>query len=382
MKDFLSYGKQWIDADDIQAVVNVLKSNYLTQGPKVEEFENAICSYTGAKYCVAVSNGTTALDLCVKVLDIPAKEEGITTPNTFVASSNCLIYNGLKPVFADIDERTYNIDPKEVSKKINSKTKVIIPVHFAGQPADVEKIHSICKDKDIHIIEDASHAIGSRYKSGKMIGCCKYSDMATFSFHPVKTMTTGEGGAITTNDYELYQKLKILRTHGITKENMSKDPGPWYYEMQYLGNNYRITDIQCALGLSQLAKIDKFISRRREIISTYNQAFKNKSWLTIPYEEQGVFSAFHLYVLKIDFENIKKTRKQVIEELKGQNIGTQVHYIPVHTQPYYTKNYNYKLGDCPKAENYYEKALSIPLFPSMNDDDVNYVVEKILSLGK
>ncbi|MCX6113053.1 MAG: UDP-4-amino-4,6-dideoxy-N-acetyl-beta-L-altrosamine transaminase [Proteobacteria bacterium] len=380
--NFIPYGRQYIDDTDIEAVVKALRSDYLTQGPAVDEFEKSICEYTGAKYCVAVCNGTAALHLAVKALDVQSGLEGITTTNTFVASSNCLVYNNLRPVFADIDERTYNIDPVEVEKKITSKTKIIIPVHFAGQTANMEKIFKFSKNKDIHIIEDASHAIGSKYKCGTRVGSCKYSDMTVFSFHPVKTITTGEGGAITTNNEKLYKKLRILRTHGITKQNMSKNPGPWYYEMQDLGFNYRLTDLQALLGTSQMRKIDLFIKRRREIIDFYNNIFKGLDWLITPYQEEGVFSALHLYVLKIDFNKIEKTRKQVMEELKEKNIGTQVHYIPVHTQPYYVKTFGYKQGDYPNAEKYYEQALSIPLYPKMTEEEVEWVVDNIKGLKR
>ncbi|MDP3014641.1 MAG: aminotransferase class I/II-fold pyridoxal phosphate-dependent enzyme, partial [Candidatus Subteraquimicrobiales bacterium] len=283
MQNFIPYGKQWIDEDDIKAVEEVLKSDFLTQGPKIAEFEKAICRYTGAKYCVAAANGTAALHLAVLALEIKRGSEGITSPITFVASANALIYGGLRPIFADIDEKTYNIDPTEIKKRITLKTKVLIPVHFAGQSADMAEISKIAKSKDLLIIEDAAHAIGSRYADGAKIGSCGYSDMTTFSFHPVKTITTGEGGAITTNSGKLYKRLLLLRTHGITKDEkeLSQTPGPWYYEMQALGYNYRLTDIQAALGISQLKKLDKFKFRRREIVEAYNKAFSSLPSITI-----------------------------------------------------------------------------------------------------
>jgi len=382
MNKFISYGKQWIDEEDKRAVLDVLESDFLTQGPKVEEFEQAICKYTGAKYCVAVSNGTAALHLAVACLDIKKGYEGITTPITFVASANCLIYNGLTPVFADIDEKTYNIDPEEIEKAITPKTKVIIPVDFAGQSADMKKIAEIAKKNKLYVIEDAAHAIGSTYKDGSKVGSCKYSTLTTFSFHPVKTITTGEGGAITTNNEKLYVKLLLLRSHGITKDPsaLGKNPGPWYYEMQTLGFNYRMCDIQAALGVSQIKKLSSFKRRRREIVGRYNQAFKKLKNIITPYEEDGLKSAFHLYVLKIDFKAIGKSRVDVMHLLKEKNIGTQVHYIPVHTQPYYKEKFGTKEGDCPESENYYAEALSLPLFPKMTDFDIKYVIEKVKSI--
>jgi len=384
---FLNYGKQWIDEEDIQSVVETLKSDFLTQGPKVVEFEDAICDYTGARYCVAVANGTAALHLAVAALKIPKGSEGITSPNTFVASANCMVYNGITPRFADIDSRTYNIDPKNITSGVSEKTKLVIPVHFAGQPADMEKINEIGKGNNLYVIEDSSHAIGSQYTDGSIVGNCKYSDLTTFSFHTVKTITTGEGGAITTNDSELYERLLLLRNHGITKDNSklsiehSKLGEPWYYEMQELGFNYRMTDMQAALGLSQIKRLTEFKQRRREIVAYYNQSFKDIDWLRIPYEAENLCSCFHLYVIQIDFEKIGKTRKEVMKYLLNKKIGTQVHYIPVHTQPYYQQNYGYKWGDYPISEEYYEKALSIPIYPKMTDEDVEYVIENILELG-
>jgi len=388
MNNMISYGKQWIDDDDIAAVLEVLKSDFLTQGPRVGEFETALAHYVGAQYAVAVSSGTAALHLAVQALDPGKGKQGITTPITFAASANCLIYNGLEPVFADIDEKTYCIDPAEIEKRITAGTSVLIPVHFAGQSAEMKEISKIAKKHGIFVIEDASHAIGGRFENGKNVGSCCFADMAVFSFHPVKTIATGEGGAVTTNNKELHEKLVLLRNHGITKEPAKfkiKDPavetGPWYYEMQELGFNYRITDIQATLGTSQLKKIDEFVRRRREITRIYNQAFANIHWLTTPFERNGVFSAFHLYVIKIDFKRIDKTRTRVMQELREKGIGTQVHYIPVHLQPYYRENWGFKPGDYPKAERYYEQCLSIPLYPKMTDEDVHRVIAAILAVG-
>lgn len=382
--DFINYGRQWIDKTDEKAVLDVMDSDLIAQGPKVEEFEKALCKKTGVKYCVVVSNGTAALHLAVLSLDIEKGSEGITSPNTFVASANCMLYNNLKPVLADIDEKTYNIDPKEILKKINRRTKLIIPVHFAGQVAEMREISKIAisRGKGKHhlfVIEDAAHALGSKYPDGGSVGNCKYSDMTTFSFHPVKTITTGEGGAITTNNRLLYKKLLLLRSHGITKnlKDLNQSPGPWYYEMQDLGFNYRLTDIQAALGISQLKKLEKFVKVRRKIVRKYNQSFSSLSNVIIPYEKTDNFSAFHLYVIQIDFEKIGKSRKQVIKELDKKGIGTQVHYIPVYTQPYYKKVFGNKEKDFPVTEKYYENCLSLPLYPKMTDNEVNYVIKEV-----
>ena len=380
----LGYGHQYIDDSDIQAVVEVLKSDYLTQGPAVEQFEQEICRITGAKYCVAVSNATAGLHIAVAALNLPEGSEGITTPNTFLSSSNCMVYNGIKPVFADIDPKTYNIDSAEIEKHITKKTKLLVPVHFAGLPCDMKNISKIAKNNRLHIIEDAAHAIGSQYADGSHVGNCKYSDMTVFSFHPVKTITTGEGGAVTTNNKDLYKKLIMLRSHGTTKdpELLTVNPGPWYYEMHMLGFNYRMTDMQGALGYSQLQKLPSFKTRRREIVAKYNQAFSNMKYMKTPYEPKNICSCFHLYVAQIDFAALGKSRSRVMQELKGKGVGTQVHYIPVHCQPYYKETFGYGVGDYPKAEEYYSKALSLPLFPGMSDDDVNLVIDSIKEVIK
>jgi len=383
MQKFIPYGRQWIDDTDKEAVEAVLSSDYLTQGPAIEHFEDAIKEITGAKYCVVVSNATQGLHIAVAALEIDKGFGGITTPITFVASANCLITNRLIPVFADIDSKTYNISVKEIEKKITSKTKVLIPVDFAGQAVDIDAIKDIAEKHNLFLIEDAAHAIGSNYADGKPIGCCHKSDITVFSFHPVKTITSGEGGAITTNNETLYKRLLKLRAIGITKNNqeLSKNPGPWYYEMQLLGGNNRMTDIQAALGRSQLSRLDLFKRRRREIVNTYNRAFQNNPNIMIPYEKKGVDSCFHLYVLQFDFDNIGKSRKQVMEELKEKGIGTQVHYIPVNSQPYYVNKYGeYNPKEYPVAESYYNKCLTIPLFPMMSDEDVERVIQAISAL--
>ena len=375
----IGYGHQYIDDDDIQAVVSVLKSDYLTQGPAVEQFEQEICRITGAKYCVAVSNATAGLHIAVVALDLGHEAEGITTPNTFLASANCMVYNDVRPVFADIDSVSYNIDPTEIERHITDRTRLLLPVHFAGLPCEMDRISAIAKKHKLHVIEDAAHAIGSQYADGSYVGSCKYSDMTVFSFHPVKAITTGEGGAVTTNDEDLYKKLMMLRSHGVTKDEklLTKNPGPWYYEMQSLGFNYRMTDMQAALGCSQLRKLGFFKKRRREIVTMYNSAFAGMKYLKTPIEPEGVSSCFHLYAVQIQFSALGKSRARVMAELREQGIGTQVHYIPVHTQPYYKETFGYKDGDYPKAEKYYEQELSLPLYPGMSDDDVDKVINTV-----
>ncbi len=375
----IGYGHQYIDEADIKAVVDVLKSDFLTQGPFVAKFEQEICRITGTKYCVSVSNATAGLHIAVAALELGDSAEGITTPNTFLASSNCMVYNKVKPVFADINPITYNIDPAEIEKHITSKTKLLIPVHFAGLPCEMDKISKIAKEHNLRIIEDAAHAIGSQYADGSYVGNCKYSDMTVFSFHPVKTITTGEGGAVTTNDEKLYQKLLMLRSHGTTKDGnlLTKNPGPWYYEMQALGFNYRMTDMQAALGYSQLQKLIFFKKRRREIVAKYNNAFAGMKFLKTPTEPENVSSCFHLYTVQIDFTALGKTRTQVMQELREKGIGTQVHYIPVPTQPFYKETYGYKNGDFPIAEKYYEQELSLPLYPGMSDEDIDAVIKTV-----
>lgn len=376
MRDFIPYGRQWITEADIDAVVTTLQSSYLTQGPAIELFEQAICDYTGAKFCVAVANGTAALHLAVASLELPKESKGITSPITFAASANCMLYNGITPVFADIDPVSYNIDPAQISHLINDTVKLLIPVHFAGQPVDMVRISEIAINTNLRVIEDAAHAIGSTYSDGTRVGNCKYSDLTIFSFHPVKTITTGEGGAITTNSRELYEKLLMLRSHGITRDlkKMSQAEGPWYYEMLELGYNYRLTDMQAALGISQLSRLNSFKRRRRAIVERYTEAFNGLSWLKTPVESPDVESCFHLYVLGIDFKSIGKSRTEVMEVLRRRQIGTQVHYIPVYQLPYYRQ-----LGraSCGEAERYYQNCLSIPLFPSMTDDEVNHVINSI-----
>jgi len=397
-KGFIQYGRQWIDDEDIRAVVEVLRSEVITQGPKVEEFEKAIADYCETKYAVAVNSGTSALHIACLASGIKEGDEAITTPITFVASANCAAYCGAKPVFADINKQTYNISPNEMGKKITPQTRIVIPVHFAGQSCDMEIIHDIVRKAEeeyghkIFILEDACHALGSLYK-GERVGGCRFSDMVVMSFHPVKHVTSGEGGIVLTNDESLYKKLKLFRSHGITSDpdefvntalafGSSGDESnpivnPWYYEQLFLGHNYRITDIQCALGLSQLRKLDSFQRRRKEIVHRYNQAFQNIKHLQVPVESVNCESNLHLYVLRIDFTSLGIDRARFMLDLKDKGIQTQVHYIPVHLQPFYKNSYGTNWGDCPNAEHYYEECLSIPLYPAMTDLDIHRVITEI-----
>jgi perosamine synthetase len=380
----IPYGRQWIDQDDITAISRVLRLTNLTQGPTVKAFENALRGETGSDYSIAVNSGTSALHIACLAAGVTVGDEVITSPNTFVASANCAVYCGASPVFADIDPVTYNISPEEIERKITDKTKVVIPVHFAGQSADMAHIQRIVKnaeakyDRKIYIIEDASHALGSRYKDTE-VGSCTYSDMAVMSFHPVKHITTGEGGAVFTNDEHIINKLRLHGSHGITRDPglLRNNLGPWYYEQVDLGYNYRITDLQSALGISQLKKLSTFKKRRREIVDRYNDELLNIPHLTLPFESKDCDSNFHLYVIQFDYEKVGMTRNSFKEALQAENIMTQVHYIPVHTQPYYQENFGTKWGDCPNAENYFEKCLSIPLYPAMSDDDVTKVIETV-----
>lgn len=376
--DFLPYGRQWIDEDDIQAVINVLKSDYLTTGPAIEEFENQLKTITGAEYAVAISNGTAALHAACFAAGIGEGDEVITTPMTFAATSNAVLYCGGTPVFADINPETYNIDPEDIRRKITNKTKAIIPVHYTGQPCDMDEIMQIAKEHNLIVIEDAAHALGAEYKERK-IG--SIGDMTTFSFHPVKPVTTGEGGAVTTNDEELYQKLMLFRSHGITRdrEMLLNDNAAWYYEQHVLGYNYRMTDIQAALGCSQLNKLESFLQKRREYAEMYNEAFKDLDGVIIQKQLNDTLSGWHLYVLQLDTDKIRPDRRVIFDELRIHNIGVNVHYIPVYYHPYYQK-LGYKKGLCPNAEKLYDRIITLPLFPKMSKEDIMYVIKIVKEL--
>ena len=372
---YLAYGKQKIDEDDINSVVKVLKGDYLTTGPIVSEFENSVAKYVGTKYAVAVSNGTAALHMACYAAGISEGDEVLVPAITFAASSNCVLYCGGKPVFIDIDPKSYNIDINKIKEKITNKTKAIIPVDFAGQSVDMDSILKIAEEYNLIVIEDAAHALGSEYKNEK-VG--SKAHMTEFSFHPVKPITTGEGGVVVTNSKELYEKMILFRSHGITRnsELMTENQGPWYYEQIDLGYNYRLTDIQSALGLSQIKKLDDFILKRREIVNKYNEAFKELKEIVTPFENEYSKSGHHIYVLLLNLDKLKCGRKEIFEALQAENIGVNVHYLPVYLHPYY-KKLGYKKGECPVAEDIYNRMITIPLFPSMSDKDIKDVIEAV-----
>jgi len=362
----LPYGHQNIDEDDIRAVAEVLRTDWITQGAKVEEFEKRLADYCGAEYAVAVSSGTAALHLACAAAGITAGDEIITTPITFAAAANVAVHLGAKPVFADIKENTLNIDPLGIEKKLSPKTKAIMPLDFGGLPAELEEINKIATENNLTVIEDACHALGAEYR-GRRIG--GVSDMTVLSFHPVKHITTGEGGMVLTNNEAYYQEIKRLRHHGIVKNS---DKGGWYYEINQPGYNFRLTDFQCALGLSQMDKLDGFIKRRRQIAADYNGAFAETAGIITPPSSEG--HAYHLYVIQLNTKMLAAGRREVYDALRAENIGVQVHYAPLHLQPFYRKQFGYKKDDYPVAEKYYEGAITLPVFPAMNDRDVNDVI--------
>lgn len=370
----IPYGKQTIEQDDIQAVVDVLKSDFLTTGPKIAEFEQIVADYVGAKYAVAISNGTSALHAACFAAGIGPGDEVITTPLTFAASANCVLYCGGTPVFADVDPKTYNIDPEDIRRKITDRTKAIIAVHLAGQPCDMDAIHSIAREHGLIVIEDGAHALGSVYK-GKKVG--SMSDMTTFSFHPVKPITTGEGGMIVTDNEEFYKKMVLFRSHGITRDDsmMTRYDGPWFYQQFDLGYNYRITDIQCALGCSQMKKLDRFLARRKEIVARYNEAFADCDNIITPYQLSDTESGWHLYIVQVK----NCDRRQVFEGMREKGIGVNVHYIPVYMHPYY-QEHGYENVHCANADEIYSHIISLPLYPGLTSEQQDYVIDTLKSL--
>lgn len=377
--DVISYSKQTIDNDDIKAVNIVLRSAFLTQGPTVFQFENLLKKVTGSKFCIAVNSGTAALHLTCLSIGLKKDDEVITSPLSFVATSNSVLYCGAKPIFADIDEYGL-LSPKEAVKKITKKTKAIITVDYAGIPSHLSELKKICQKHNLYLIEDAAHSLGATYRKST-IG--SIADLTCFSFHPVKTITTGEGGAVTTDDNKLYKKLKVLKTHGITKykNDFYYEPdGPWYYEMHYLGYNYRITDFQAALGISQLKKITQFIKARTIIANTYNKAFKKleeEKLVILPKVRPGTTSAWHLYALRINFQKIKYSKKDLFELFRKEGILLQVHYIPIYKHPYYQKNYKYLPSSYSETESFYNQEISLPIYPSLSQDQQSKVISTV-----
>lgn len=372
----LYYGHQYLDEKDVQAVVDVLHSDYLTCGPKITELEQRLCDLTGAKYAVVCSNDTAALHIACMAAGVSAGDEVITTPITFLASANCALYCGAKPVFADIDEETYNIDPKEIEKALTPRTKAVVAVDYTGQVVDLDTIMETCHKQNVVVIEDAAHSIGTLYK-GRPVG--SVADMTTFSFHPVKTVTAGEGGAILTDNEEYYRKLLLYRSHGMTRDpaQMTKESeGGWYYQMIDLGYNYRMTDMQAALLLSQLDKLPMFRKRRKEIVSRYNEAFSQIPELTVQQELESSDTTRHLYILRIKPEKLSIDRRGFFDAMAAENIMCNVHYIPIYLQPFY-QQMGYPKGLCPKAEKLYNEMMSLPLYYAMTDQDVEDVITAV-----
>lgn len=377
------YGRQWINEEDINAVSDVLRSDFITCGPKVTQLEEELCQLTGAKYCVAVNSGTSALHCATIAAGLKAGDELITTPLTFAASANSALYVGATPVFADVNPDTYNIAPESIRKNLTERTRAIVAVDFTGQVVQVEEIRNICKEAEekyghrVFFIEDAAHSIGTKYK-GQPVG--SMADMTCLSFHPVKTVTGGEGGAILTNDEDLYKKLVLAHTHGITHEDEQMEgaphEGPWYYEMISLGYNYRLTDFQAALISSQLKKIHTFIARRKEIVRRYNEAFSAMPELIVQQEIPESDSCRHLYILRLNLEKLKCSRREFFDAMSAENIQCQVHYIPVYWFPYY-QHMGYRKGLCPVTEEIYKGIMSIPLYPKMTDQDVTDVIKAV-----
>jgi len=376
----IPYGRQDISQQDISAVTNVLKSDFLTQGPKVPLFEQAVMDVCGAKYAAAVNSATSALHVACLALDLKPGNWLWTTPNTFVASANCGLYCGAQIDFVDIDPKTYNLSVQklaeklEVAKKQDRLPKVVVPVHLSGQSCDMQAIHALSKEYGFKIIEDGSHAIGGTYQ-GKPIGNCQYSDITVFSFHPVKIVTSAEGGMAVTNDPKLAERLDLFRSHGVTRDEqlMSKPAeGPWYYEQIELGYNYRMTDLQAALGVSQMQRLDDFVAERHQIAQRYDQLLKDLP-ITLPWQHPDNYSAFHLYVVRLQLDKIDKTHLQVFEGMRAAGILVNLHYIPVHTHPYYQKM-GFEMGDFPESEQYYKEAISLPMFPTLTEEQQSRVV--------
>jgi len=374
----LPYGHQSIDEKDIQAVVDVLRSDWLTTGPKVGEFEEAFAELVGAKHAVSFSSGTAALHAAAFAAGLKPGDEAVTTPMTFAATANCVLYQGATPVFADVCPDTLNLDPQEVEKRITPKTRVILPVDYAGHPADLDSIRKIAADRGLIVIEDASHALGAKYHD-RNVG--SISDMTVFSFHPVKHITTGEGGMVTTDTAQFAETLRRFRNHGISSDaRQRQSQGQWHYEMVLLGFNYRLTDIACALGIRQLRRLDENIGRRRAIAMRYREELSEFPQVILPAEKAESRSSWHLFPIRLRLERLTADRAQIFRALRAENIGVNVHYIPVHLHPYYRDRFGYKGGEYPVAEQAYEQLISLPMFHGMSDQDVNDVIRAVLKV--
>lgn len=377
-QEILPYGRQWLDEDDIATVVEVLRSDWLTTGPKVAQFEQAFAAFVGSKEAVAVSNGTAALHAAMYVLGIGIGDEVIVPPMTFAASANCVVYEGGTPVFADVDKKTLLIDPNEIEAKITPRTKAIVAVDYAGQPCDYDALRTIADRHGLAIVDDACHAIGGSYK-GRSVG--SLADLNTFSLHPVKHITTGEGGVITTDDSELARRMRVFRNHGITTDHRQREKlGSWFYEMVDLGYNYRLTDFQCALGTSQLRKLRGWVTRRQEIAKHYDVAFAETPYVQPLGVRKEVSHAYHLYMIRLNSKQLQSKRADVFAALRAEGIGVNVHYIPVHLHPYYQKQFGTKRGDCPIAEAAYEQLLSLPVFPRMSNQDIEDAISAVFKV--
>ncbi len=380
----INYGRQNISKSDIQSVIKVLKSDLITQGDNVTKFENKLSKTFGSKYCTAVSSGTAALHLLGLALGWKKKDIILTTPISFLATSNTILYSGAKPEFVDVNKDTSNIDPELLSKKIlklkkqKKKVVAVICTDYAGHPCEWKKIKKISNKYNLKLINDNCHAFGASIKNDKKYAL-RYADYMTLSFHAVKHITTGEGGAVLSNDKKINKIIKILRTHGVEKNDKKK---PWFYEMKKLGFNYRITDFQCALGISQLSRLDKFVNRRKQLAKIYNDAFANYEGISIPKIKENYGHSYHIYPLKINFKRFKISKEYFFKKLKKQNINLQVHYIPIHLQPFYKKKFNYKLGDFPIAESFYEKEVSLPIYYGLSNKKINFVIKKIKKILK
>lgn len=385
-KPVIRYGQQHITQIDIDAVTEALLSTNITQGPKIEDFESSVKKFTHAKNAYAVNSATSALHIACLALNLDSNDYLWTSPNSFVASANCALYCGAKVSFVDIDPDTYNMCAKLLEKKLidakeqGNLPKVVVPVHFAGQSCDMEKIYELSQTYGFSIIEDASHAIGGMYKN-KPIGSCQYSDITVFSFHPVKIVTTGEGGMVLTNSEKIAEKVSLFRSHGITRDSslMTKESdGPWYYQQVALGYNFRMTDIQAALGLSQMSRLTKYVKKRHELAERYNELLKSLP-LKLPMQHDDCFSSYHLYVIRLDLDKIDVTHRKVFESLRDNNIMVNLHYIPIHLQPFY-QDMGFLEGDYPESEKYYREAISIPLHPSLTFEDQDFVVDCLKSI--